>query len=559
MDDITKTQRSFAVKASANRQHRFADLYHLICKEEWLIAALDAVLDNTGSRTAGIDGVTRKHLADEDARARFVAELQADLKAGKFRPDPVRRHYIPKGEGKVRPLGIPTIRSRVVQMLLKMLLEPIWEADFLDCSNGFRPGRRTMDCIAPLYGYFNSGVKAYWVVEGDIWGCFEHIHHKILLRLVEKRVADRRILTLIGDFLQAGVMEGAFFKRTEEGTPQGGIVSPLLANIYLHELDRYWWEHYGGLSPWQKRQRRNARLGNPLLLRYADDFILLTNGPREEAYRLREEFRHFLAEELRLELSLEKTAVTHVNDGFDFLGFHIRRYLHPKGGGKPVVLVKPSKKNIERLKARVRDMTGRHRGLDNQVFKVAALNRVLRWWAAYYRHANAKAVLCSLDFWVEKRLACWLCEKHRCGIRRVLREYQHRQGGRKNLAVKTERGELMFLYRMGDLPLTRYPLGRRENPYLHGVTPTLAEPNSPIPARAWNGGSRFSSWKDVQLMVLERDGYRCQNPDCGASDDLDVHHKQWRKKGGDDDLANLTTLCVRCHKAEQRGGLTVNW
>jgi hypothetical protein len=354
-------------------------------------------------------------------------------------------------------------------------------------------------------------------------------------------------------------MEGTLFKRTEEGTPQGGVVSPLLANIYLHELDRYWWKHYGGLSAWRKRQRRSAGHGNPVLLRYADDFVLLTNGPKEEAIRLRDELKEFLWDSLKLELSLEKTAVTHVNDGFDFLGYHVRRYLHPQEGDKPVVLVKPSAKSIERLKAKVRDMTGRHRGLDNPVFKVTALNRVLGGWAAYYRHVNAKAILHSLDFWVEKRLADWLCEKHRRGIRWVLREYQRQQGGRQNLAVKNERGQLVFLHRMADLPLTRYPVQVRGNPYLGMVPPTIAPAEAPFADGAWNGGSRFSTWKDVQLFVLERDGYRCQNPACGATAELDVHHKRWRKDGGDDDPSNLATLCARCHKAEQRGALTVNW
>jgi RNA-directed DNA polymerase len=226
MDDITKTQQSFAIKALHNPEHRFADLYHLICRDDWIAFALRAVLSNTGSRTAGIDGISKKQLATEENQARFIAELQADLKAGRFKPLPVRRQYIPKDGGKMRPLGIPTIRDRVVQMLVKMLLEPIWESDFLDCSQGFRPGRRTMDCIAPLYGYMNPRIKAYWVVEGDIRGCFDHIQHAILLKLIERRVADQRVVALVRDFLRAGVMEGVLFRRTEEGTPQGGVVTP---------------------------------------------------------------------------------------------------------------------------------------------------------------------------------------------------------------------------------------------------------------------------------------------------------------------------------------------
>ena len=559
MDDLTKTQRSFARKAMHQPKHRFADLYHLICREEWIATALHAVLANTGSRTAGIDGVTKRQLATDQAKQRFITTVRTELKAGCFKPTPVRRQYIPKPGGKRRPLGISTIKDRVVQMLLKMLLEPIWEADFFPCSHGFRPEHRTMDCIAPLYGLMNPKVKCYWVVEGDISGCFDHVSHTILLNLIERRVADRRILTLIKSFLKAGVMEGGLAHETDEGTSQGNIVSPLLANLYLTELDRYWWDHYGGLSRRQKSQRRRAGWGNPVLLRYADDLILVTNGPKKEAYQLREELRQFLAEVLKLDLSLEKTAVTHVNDGFDFLGFHIRRFVRPYGG-KPVVLVKPSKKNIGRLKAKIRDMTGRHRLVDDEALKMAALNRVLRGWIGYYRHANAKQVADSLDFWVERRMATWLGAKHTCGIRRVLRMYQHRQGGRKNLAVRDGREKRLFLYRMAELPLTRYPLHRRVNPYLEGRPTTLAADSEwPVLERAWSGNTRTNLWRNRRSIVLKRDEYRCQNPTCGTNTNLQVHHKRWRKDGGDDRSSNLTTLCATCHRLEQQGRLQVNW
>ncbi len=148
MNDICKTQQSFARKAQAQPEHRFGDMYHLICQEEWLTAALMATLSNTGSQTAGIDGVNRQSLPDETAQHKFIHDLQTELKTKTYQPQPVRRHWIPKANGKLRPLGIPTLKDRVVQMALKMLLEPIWESDFLDCSNGFQPGRRTMDCIS---------------------------------------------------------------------------------------------------------------------------------------------------------------------------------------------------------------------------------------------------------------------------------------------------------------------------------------------------------------------------------------------------------------------------
>ncbi len=341
MSDIIKTQRSFAIKAQHNAAHRFDHLYRLICQVEWIRGALDIILSNKGARTPGIDGITKKALAFEETRTALVHELRDDLRTGRFRPVPVRRVFIPKANGKQRPLGILTVKDRVVQYLLKMLLEPIWESDFLNCSNGFRPGRRTMDCIALLDSYINKRNKYYWVIEGDIKGAFDNIHHDKLLELLTARIADRRILNLISSFLKAGVMEGHLFRQSELGVPQGGPLSPLLANIYLAQLDRYWWEQYGNLHRKVKERRRTEHKGNCALIRYADDWLLLTNGSRKEAYRLRDEFQTFLATDLHLELAVEKTHITHVNDGFDFLGFHIRRYVGKHR--RPVLLITPSK------------------------------------------------------------------------------------------------------------------------------------------------------------------------------------------------------------------------
>jgi len=184
MSDIIKTQRSFAKKAMHNSGHRFDHLYRIICQEEWIRTAVNLVLTNKGARTAGIDGETKQTYASEQAKEILIQEIREELVQRRFQPSPVRRVYIPKANGKMRPLGIATIKDRAVQMLLKMILEPIWESDFLNCSNGFRPGRRTMDCIALLDSYINNRSKYYWVIEGDIKGAFDHIHHEILGRLL---------------------------------------------------------------------------------------------------------------------------------------------------------------------------------------------------------------------------------------------------------------------------------------------------------------------------------------------------------------------------------------
>ncbi|MCL5612166.1 MAG: group II intron reverse transcriptase/maturase, partial [Chloroflexi bacterium] len=323
MDDIRKTQESFARKAQTQPEHKFGDLYHLICREDWLSYALEKVLSNPGSRTAGIDKISRSDLREDEQKTAFIQMLQMQLKGGTYQPQPVKRRWIPKANGKQRPLGIPTLKDRVVQMALKMLLEPIWESDFLDCSNGFRPGRRTMDSIQVCRSRTTTQNKFLWIVEGDIEGCFDHVQHTILLKLVAKRIKDKHILTLIEAMLKAGLMEDGLFQHTEEGTPQGGILSPLLANIYLHQFDLWWWEKYGKLSPYEKAKRRKAGIGNCILTRYADDFILLCNGTKAEAEKIRAEARQVLWEKLQLKLSLEKTHITHATDGFDFLGYHL--------------------------------------------------------------------------------------------------------------------------------------------------------------------------------------------------------------------------------------------
>ena len=544
MSDIIKTQRSLALKAEHQPQHQFDHLYRLICREDWLMCALKSVLSNQGAKTAGIDGITKKTLEKKTAQAEFLRELQEQLRSKQFRPLPVRRVYIPKKNGKQRPLGIPAIKDRVVQMLLKMLLEPIYESDFLNCSNGFRPQRRTQNCIALLDSYINRRNKYYWVIEGDIKAAFDSIHHEILLTILSKRIADHRLLQLIERFLKAGVMEGCLFKKTEIGTPQGGICSPILANIYLHQLDLYWWNKYGNLHRKEKERRRLRHEGNCALIRYADDWLLLTNGGKAEAIRLKDEFRDFLREELKLELSESKTRITHVNEGFDFLGFHVQRYV--SAHDRPKVLVTPAPENLKKLKLKIKEMTRRKRFQEEPLLKISALNAVLRGWINYYRHCNVKEIAKDLDFWVNQRLFLWLQKRHRLPPRRILKMYKLREHGKRyNLGIKN--GEDYFcLYRMSDLPLQKYRSRSPENPYLEGEWVTsLPQPEMPIPPKGWNGNADNAQWRELKEKIKAERGAKCER--CGSLNHLDLHHIISRKDKGKDVEENLQLLCRSCH------------
>ncbi len=551
LDEILKTQHSFVRKAASHTEHRFQNLYYLLRRDDWLNAALEAVLANTGARTGGVDGITRKHFEKQGFREQFLADLKAELATGRYQPQPVRRQYIPKANGKQRPLGILTIRDRVVQMMLKMVLEPIFESDFLDCSIGFRPQRRTMDAIAVCYRLINPRNRYYWVIEGDIRACFDQVNHNVLLTLVARRVADVKVLSLIGRFLKAGVMEGQVFQRTPEGTPQGGILSPLLANIYLHELDEWWWEKYGKLTRGARSWRRVKGQGNCIYVRYADDWIALCNGTKAQVEAIRDEIRDFLEDTLKLELSEEKTAVTHVGDGFDFLGFHIQHYPAHKGQ-KAITLVRPSDKSIRRLKDKIRDMTSRKCYRDNPMLKFMALNAVLRGWMNYYRHCNTSQIASWIDHWVHLRVARWLVRRHKSCYREILRQYLKQEGSRKNFAVKRSDGSDLFLFMIKDIHITPYRPRKRTNPYMQAIpTRTKVEkPDIPVPDNPWNGWSEMTDWRNTRDKVLGRDGYCCT--ECGSRENLDIHHLTPRRKGGKDTLDNLITLCEKCHVA--RGG-----
>ena len=462
--NIARIQASFARKAVHQPEHRFCDLYSLLCSRTWIETALDRVLSNQGSRTAGVDGVTVRRFADPDYRAAFIEETQRLLREKRYRPQPCRRVYVPKASGKRRPLGIPTLRDRVVQMELKMLLEPIYESDFLGCSYGFRPGRRTMDAVSQLWGYIQRNSKFYWIIEGDIRGCFDTIGHHKLMGLLKHRVGDRDILDLIWMFLKAGVMEEEALRPTEIGTPQGGIFSPLLANIYLHEMDRFWREQYEALPLTQKRQRREAGGGNVRLLRYADDFVLLWNGTKQGAQALKERFAAFLQDELHLELSAEKTLVTHADEGFDFLGFHARRY---QGYDKPVLMIRPSQKSVRRFREQVRALTDRATLSWDTESLVTHLNLYLRGWGSYFRYCNFARVAASLDYFVWGRVLYWLCKKHQCGPREIWVQYVRRVGGRNVIAVPRAGGGLLPVVFLHDIKVQRYPRWRRiPHPYL---------------------------------------------------------------------------------------------
>jgi RNA-directed DNA polymerase len=354
-------QRKLHKWAIDDQDRRFDDLHNLVCDPAVLMVAWCRVRSNTGSRSAGVDGQTARHVEQQVGVETFLDGLREELRSGSFRPLPVKERKIPKRGGKLRRLGVPTVRDRVVQAALKTVLEPIFEADFQPCSYGFRPGRRAHDAIAEIHMLATNSYE--WVLEADITACFDEISHAAALERLRTRIADKRVMTLIKAFLKAGILtELGGQEETLAGTPQGGILSPLIANVTLSALDEHFaraWQTTMATRPARESIRRHGG-ATYRLIRYADDFVVCVAGGREHAEALRTEVEQVLAP-LGLRLSAEKTRVSSIDDGFDFLGFAIKRVRGRHG--RMVIHTYPSKRALASVKAKVRQIT-KHTGPD---------------------------------------------------------------------------------------------------------------------------------------------------------------------------------------------------
>jgi RNA-directed DNA polymerase len=363
---------------------RFDDLFNLVADPGFLLVASDWVRGNTGAATAGVDGQAAASIAAWKGVEEFFGERRCRLKDRSFTPLPVGERKIPEAGGKLRALWIATVRDRVVQASLKLVLEPIFEADFHPCSYGFRPKRRAHDAIAEARLLTSRSYE--WAVEGDITACFDEISHPALMDRVRGRIGDKRVLGLVKAFLKAGILgEDGALRDNDTGTPQGGILSPVLANVALSVLDEHLAQHPGGpqSTPWQRAKRRQHGQPNCRLVRYADDWLILVAGTREHAESMRNEAAAVLAP-MGLRLSEQKTKITHIDDGLDFLGWRIQRH-RKRGTNRHYVYTYPARKAVKAVTGKVKDLCRRIG--TNQPLQVLLLqlNQMLRGWCAYFR------------------------------------------------------------------------------------------------------------------------------------------------------------------------------
>lgn len=593
MVDVNKELGHLKELAKGELSKRFDRLYRLLRQPGLLNTAKERIVSNKGAQTPGVDGQTMTDITDQE-----VLRLSEELQARRYQPQPVRRVYIPKKNGKLRPLGIPTSRDKIVQAGVTLILEALYEPIFRKCSHGFRPQHSTITAIRQISTAYRTGAK--WIIEGDITDCFGSIPHGVILNCLRKRIQDERFIDLIRKMLQAGVMEAGNFAQSFSGTPQGGIASPILANIVLHEFD-IWMETQMQANPApETTEQRNAR-SNPEYMhlhyrimaiqryldgkypipkkatpeglrqelreklclrrlqprslprkvtyytRYADDFVvILCNTSKEEARRWKILITEWLQAHLGLTLNQAKTHITHWQETVRFLGYELEGRKNANGTGW--LCLKIPKDAIRNVVAKVQQATRFPQAPEYDVF--LNVNAVVRGWSNYYRYAHNNNVtggkLSQVIYW---RTAHYLGKRHRRSIAKVMKDHYARDSktGCKGL----------YIYRPGKPPTTenRYFIWHKTLPrrQLGLAWNEEVQDTQPYIDRGWAKGR--SQHKKAETR--ERADRKCEH--CGTSAvTLYVHHpnrlvKAKRVKKGMGHVAQsgfeqeTILLCRACH------------
>ena len=517
------------------RVRKLMDLMH---NPDWLFDAAQKVLGRSYGKAPGVDNVTVSTF--RTGFDKNVEQLRLELKRGTYQPQPVKQVMIPKANGKMRALGIPCLRDKIVQEAIRMALEPIFEVEFHENSFGFRPNRNTHQAVNVCQCMIRS--KFSWVIEGDVKACFDEISHKAILKVIREKVHDNKFLDLIKRFLKAGVKIDGIVNPTTKGVPQGGVISPLLANAVLNKLD--WFLHSKGTHG--KKELKYSwyhKLPNVRFVRYADDWcVFITRANKRYANALRDEIGKFLMKHCGLRLSMEKTRVTHVREGISFLGFDLK--LAVGRSGKHVAKIQIGTKAKQQLQLRLNEAMRYRPHQESIALRIERGSAVIRGWANYYCIAhNFPALTSTLDHW-----AFWIAVKaisRKLDIKagKVVKRY-YRQS---TIVVSDE----CKLERFRNTSMKLYV--HKPKPYSPNVANSYeTDEELDVSLHKYNERGRFGQW-DSKHETLKRNNYRCQN--CGvqvtAETSFADHIKPVNRFANfqmANSVENLQTLCQHCHK-----------
>jgi len=544
---VSSIQRKLDKAVAENDKSKIRWYTHILSKRSRAvkILAVHRVTSlNQGKYTAGTDGI--RMMKDKKGFNNNLKLTLLDKIDIKKKPSPIRRAFIPKGNGKTRPLGIPTIADRIIQDILRTTLEPITEYHASDNSYGFRPKRSCHDAIAHIFNKLSKKVSRQWIIEGDIRGCFDNISHEFILNTLKSWEVKRNIANIIERMLKAKILFKDIIQNDDTGTPQGGILSPMLANVALTALDNYTQSEFGK-KIYRSIEQGGNYIQNPIV-RYADDFVIVCKS-EQEAVDTREKVSTFLKNNIGLELSNEKTKITHIADGFDFLGFNIRKYTktNPKSKYHHIgqLLIKPQKEKVTDFLRNIQEVLNNNKTA-KQTSIINMLNPILQGFGMYYRFAVSKETFSTIDNRLWNMLWKWAKRRHPTKSRKwVMRKYFTTSG--RKWVFKDEIGEKKII-KAENIPIVRFvmtKMGMR----IHADDKATRE--------YWqkrvytNALSQIYTIKVNRLMKIQQGICPC----CGnpiTKDDIanrtaHAHHMLPRSKDGTEKLNNLTLLHQGCH------------